>query len=93
MERQSSMSLSSAHSNFYRSLFSELASLVKRWGSLDDESLSHFATLANISSRIQLIQQNPNDLGVLLQFEKLPEQMVRSQFNGLEASMQTLRTA
>lgn len=87
------MSNSAAHTRFYRALFSDLASLVRRWSNLEGESSSHFATLANIAGRISLIQENPKDLGILNSFEDLPAQMTRIQFAGLEASMQTLRTA
>ena len=87
------MSTSAAHTQFYRLLFVELGALVRRWSSLDSESSSHFATLANIGGRISLLQENSKDLGVLSTFENLPEQMTRIQFAGLEAVMQTLRTA
>jgi hypothetical protein len=87
------MSLSAAHSKFYRALFVDLAALVKRWDGLQDESSNYFATLANVADRIKLIQEGSTDLGILQHFENLPQQMIRIQLNGLESVMQTLKTA
>lgn len=87
------MSSGAAYFTFYRALFAELSPLVRRWGNLEAESSSHFATLANIARRIKMVKENPKELGILLAFENLPEQMISIQFSGLESVMQTLRTA
>lgn len=90
---QSAMSLTASHSKFYRTLFVEIEALVSRWNGLQSESASYFATLATVSDRIRLLQEHSNDLGVLSTFENLSEQMVRTQYAGLESVMGTLKTA
>ena len=87
------MSLSAAHSKFYRALFVELSALVGRWANLQSESSNYFATLANVSERIRLLQEHSTALGVLNCFENLAHQMLQTQYAGLESIMGTLKTA
>lgn len=86
------MSTSAAHSIFYRSLFVDLDALIRRWYSIESESANHFATLANVAGRIEGLK-NVEDLGILREFDGLPQQMKSIQFSGMEATMETLRKA
>lgn len=84
------MTTTAAHGKFYRTLFEELSALIKRWDKIEEESGSRFATLANVSSRVQSLQGPTSDLGVLRQFEGLPTQMLNIQLSGLESTVQIL---
>lgn len=84
------LSMSISNVSYLQNIFWEIRDLIERWNKIQSESELFFSALLDSSSRLDILNESPSEIGILTVFNNIVDILICDHLNSMEGHVKVL---